>query len=90
MLKWELSWEKFQKERKTQKAHVKDYLESGKSITPIEALEMFGSFRLGSIIFKLRGEGMAIRTDYVTNRYNTKFAKYSLEKPEQQNLFTEE
>lgn len=65
--------------RKSQKDKVREHLESGKAITPIEALEMFGSFRLGAIIFALREEGMEIKTEYVVNRYNTRFAKYSLE-----------
>jgi len=73
--------------RRTQKDKIKEWLESGRSITPIEALEMFGSFRLGAIIFTLREEGMPIKTEFVTNRYKTKFAKYTLELPEQPNLF---
>ena len=73
--------------RKTQKEKIKEWLESGRSITPIEALEMFGSFRLGAIIFTLREEGMPIKTEFVTNRYKTKFAKYTLERPEQSSLF---
>tara|TARA_R110000822_G_scaffold225057_1_gene357899 strand:- start:330 stop:557 length:228 start_codon:yes stop_codon:yes gene_type:complete len=73
--------------RKTQKDKIEEYLKSGKSITPIDALEMFGCFRLGAHIFTLRGEGLKIRTDFVTNRYNTKFAKYTLEQTEQPRLF---
>ena len=72
--------------RKTQKQLIKEYLQSGRSITPIEALEMFGSFRLGAIIFTLREEGMPIKTEFVTNRYKTKFAKYTLEQPVQGKL----
>lgn len=72
--------------RKTQKQLIKEYLQSGRSITPIEALEMFGSFRLGAIIFTLREEGMPIKTEFVTNRYKTKFAKYTLEQPVQGRL----
>ena len=64
--------------RRTQKDKIKEWLESGRSITPIEALEMFGSFRLGAIIFTLREEGMPIKTEFVTNRYKTKFAKYDV------------
>ena len=73
--------------RKTQKDKVKEYLQSGKSITPIDALEMFGCFRLGAHIFTLREEGMPIKTEFVTNRYKTKFAKYTLEQAQQPSLF---
>ena len=73
--------------RKTQKDKIEDYLKAGNSITPLDALEMFGCFRLGAHIFILRGEGLNIRTDFVTNRYKTKFAKYTLEQAQQPSLF---
>jgi len=73
--------------RRTQKDKIRDYLKSGKSITPLDALEMFGCFRLGAHIFTLREEGMPIKTEFVTNRYRTKFAKYTLEQTQQPSLF---
>lgn len=45
---------------KSQQQHIKEYLEAGHSITPLEALEMFGCFRLGAQIFDLKKKGMAI------------------------------
>ena len=45
---------------KTQQQHIREYLEAGHSITPLEALEMFGCFRLGAQIFDLKKKGMAI------------------------------
>lgn len=77
----------FLMKRRSQKDKIKAYLQSGKSITPLDALEMFGSFRLGAIIFTLREEGMPIKTEFVTNRYKTKFAKYTLEQKTQPSLF---
>jgi hypothetical protein len=73
--------------RRTQKDKIREYLQSGKSITPLDALEMFGCFRLGAHIFTLREEGMPIKTEFVTNRYRTKFAKYTLEQMQQPSLF---
>lgn len=45
---------------KTQQQHIREYLEAGHSITPLEALEMFGCFRLGAQIFDLKKKGMTI------------------------------
>ena len=39
------------------------HLVRGKSITPIEALELYGSFRLGALIFNLRADGHKIDTE---------------------------
>lgn len=45
---------------KTQQQHIREYLESGRAITPLEALEMFGCLRLGAQIFALKKKGMPI------------------------------
>ena len=50
--------------KKTSKKNkVLAHLVSGKSITPMEALELYGSFRLGAIIFELRDIGHKINTE---------------------------
>lgn len=41
----------------SQKQQVLEYLKKGYSLTPKEALKMFGSFRLGALIFDLVTEG---------------------------------
>ena len=46
----------------TQKQACLDYLEKHGSITPLEALTAFHSFRLAAIIFELRKDGYAIKT----------------------------
>lgn len=46
----------------TQKQACLDYLEKYGSITPLEALTAFHSFRLAAIIFELRKDGYAINT----------------------------
>lgn len=45
---------------KTQQQHIREYLEAGHAITPLEALEMFGCLRLGAQIFALKKKGMPI------------------------------
>lgn len=65
--------------RQTQKDKVKEYLLQGNSITPIDAFEMFGCFRLAAIIWSLKhDDGMKINTKFVSNKYGVKFGSYSL------------
>ena len=47
----------------SKQSKVLAHLVSGKSITPIEALELYGSFRLGALIFNLRADGHKINTE---------------------------
>lgn len=63
---------------KSQKEAIYNHLKSGKPITPIEALNRYGSFRLGAIIHKLRRAGYEIETKYITNKYGNKFAEYKM------------
>ena len=44
----------------SQMAMVLKHLESGKEINPIEALNKYGCFRLGAVIFALKKEGYLI------------------------------
>jgi len=64
-------------EIQSQKTQIRAYLESGNAITPLEALEMFGCFRLGARIYDLRRDGMAIERDMV-ERNGKRFASYFL------------
>ena len=50
----------------SQNALIKGWLLNGYSITPMEALNMFGCFRLSARIANLREEGMLVVTDMVT------------------------
>lgn len=67
---------------KTQAAEVLAHLQSGKTITSIEAINLFGATRLSAIIFDLRQAGQNITTNMVTgkNRYgnSTQYAQYKL------------
>lgn len=62
---------------KTQKEQIKNYLISKKSITPIQALNKFGCFRLAAVIYKLKNEGLKIQTEMIYNK-KQQFAKYIL------------
>jgi len=61
----------------TQVENIRLHLENGKSITPIEALNDYGCFRLASVICNLRKSGMNIETVNVTKGRST-FAKYQV------------
>jgi hypothetical protein len=62
---------------KTQNEQIKAYLNKGKSITPLDALNKFGCFRLAARISDLRNDGLKIVTKNVTKEGKT-FASYSL------------
>lgn len=63
----------------TQNQRIKEYLENGHKLTPLEALNLFGCFRLASRISDLKKQGMNIKTDMVTDANTGKqYASYSL------------
>lgn len=65
--------------QESQLKQVKRYLTEGNSITPIEALTMFGAFRLSAIIFDLKNDyGMDIHTEMVYEENGKRYARYSL------------
>lgn len=67
--------------RTTQKSEILKHLEAGNSITPIEALQKFGSLRLADVIFKLKCEGHNITTELFTTSNSSRVARYALLKP---------
>ena len=62
----------------TQKEQILQHLTEIGPITPIEALEQYGCFRLGARIADLKAEGIKIRSEMVA-RDGKRFAQYSLE-----------
>ena len=64
--------EKAKKQTKQEK--VLTHLQTYGNITPLEALNEYGSFRLGAIIFNLRKEGYDIKTNIVPKKG---YAKYT-------------
>ena len=62
----------------SQNKQIKAWLESGKSLTPLDALALFNSFRLGARVFDLKNDyGMNIKTEMVEAN-GKRFARYSL------------
>ena len=60
-----------------QNNQIKEHLERGREITPIQALNLFGCFRLSARIYELRGRGMKISQRIVTQNKKS-FAAYKL------------
>ena len=70
----------------SQADHIALYLESGHELTPIQALEMFGCFRLAARIKDLRERGLPIET-LERESGGKRFAAYRLRVPVQRHLF---
>jgi len=49
----------------SQNKRIRAYLESGRKLTPLDALYQFGCFRLGARIYDLKRRGMLIETDII-------------------------
>ena len=64
--------------KKSQTEMCLDYLERHGSITPLEALTAFNSFRLAALICNLRKAGYVIKTEL--NDIEPRFAIYTLMK----------
>ena len=63
----------------TQIKIIGDLLNSGHTITPIEALTMCGCFRLSAVIFRLKERGFDIQTTLMQNG-KKRYAMYSIQK----------
>lgn len=62
----------------TQSQLIAQHLRSGKAITPIEALRLYGCLRLGARIYDLRQRGMNI-TSTTIEKGGKRFAQYRLD-----------
>jgi hypothetical protein len=61
---------------------IKAHLESGKTITGIEALELYGCFRLASRIYDIKSSGYAINKDMIESPSGKHIASYSKKTPD--------
>lgn len=65
----------------TQRSIIRNHLLQGKTITPIEALNMCGCFRLSAIIHRLRhDEGIPILMDQPQASDGKPYARYWIDK----------
>lgn len=59
-------------------AQIKAALMAGETITPLDALNRFGCFRLGARIWDLRNAGMNIVNEWCTLKNGKKVAAYRI------------
>ena len=63
----------------TQREKILDYMLAGNSITAIEALNLFGCFRLASRISDIRSDGYIVyKTMVKDDKSGKRYAQYSL------------
>jgi hypothetical protein len=62
----------------TQKQKVLRHMTLNNHITPLEAMGLYGIFRLAARIFELRASGIEIDTNVVTSPTGLPYARYSL------------
>lgn len=65
---------------KPQTNKVLRHLQSGGSITPLEALNQFGIFRLGARIYELRRAGIDVAERRVKGPNGARFSRYELQR----------
>jgi len=65
------------KKQNSQSDNIKSHLIRGNEITPLDALNDYGCFRLAAVIHNLRNEGMNITTKIIKSN-GSNFASYSL------------
>jgi hypothetical protein len=65
----------------TQTAQILAHLKTGRSITPIDALNRYGCFRLGARIYDLKQDGHNIYREMVETDSGKRVASYTLVKP---------
>ncbi len=62
---------------KSQTELIKEHLQSGRSITPLQALRMYGCLRLGARIYDLKRDGLPI-SSHLVRRNGKQFSEYLL------------
>lgn len=68
----------FNAETKSQEAAILDHLRAGRSITPIDALNLYKCFRLGARIFSIKKAGHEIEREMITVASGKRVASYRL------------
>ena len=62
----------------SQASQIASYMMQGNKITPLEALDLFGSLRLSAVIFVLRERGYKIQVERVKTNTGKWVAQYSI------------
>ncbi|PCJ57908.1 MAG: hypothetical protein COA65_08595 [Rhodospirillaceae bacterium] len=68
------------KENPSQTTQILWYLKEGNTLNPLQALDMFGCFRLGARIWDIRDMGINVKTTLITTSTGKVVAEYQLQK----------
>lgn len=71
----------------SQKEKILNHLKSGRGITPLDALKLYGCFRLAAIIHNLKQEGCNIETEMMASG-GKKFANYKIKYEVENNQYS--
>lgn len=63
---------------KSQTERILEWMLQGHPITPIDALDRFGSFRLGARIAEIKAKGYLVYSEFVTNEQGKRYKMYHL------------
>lgn len=66
---------------------ILNYLRAGYSLTPLEALDKFGCFRLGARIWEIKDQGYDIESKIVSGPNGKHYSRYTLKHQEKQLTF---
>lgn len=69
-------------QRESQESLILKHLQAGNKITPLDALNMFGCFRLGGRIYGLKKLGHRIEKRMIETPSGKHVAQYFIPKPE--------
>lgn len=62
----------------SQEMQILEHMQAGNGLTPMDALQKFGCFRLGARVHDLRSKGYAINSELVEEG-GKRFARYWME-----------
>jgi len=64
--------------KQSQEQRISKHLKSGKTLTAISALKLFGCFRISARIFQLKKQGMDIKSEIITTASGKRVSRYSI------------
>lgn len=63
---------------KSQTQRILDYMLQGHAITPLDALRLFNSMRLGARIAEIKAKGYLVYSEFITTPSGKKIKQYHL------------
>lgn len=67
--------------KRTKIGFLQTHFASGRSLTQLEAIGLYGAYRLAARVHELKNKGWDITTTIKTDTFGDKYAEYQLAKP---------